>query len=418
MDKGKKGAVLILALLVMFVGAIILGGLFMYLDTSLLLATRGEENAVNYYAADSGVEDAILWLQHEPWLPHEEPLAGWNVSCNPRNPPDQPCANSYVIGNTTVDVSVLNPQSEGFGNNTFQINSTATADSGARTKITSYIHMAPLDFYRYGEDAITSNCSATIRGQKSSVQGNVTYVCWLDCGADPPATNDCPNDGEDCCTETVNGTVRQDTTPPPGIDWWPETWAMVEYFSDMAEDQDAVHVDGDYEIDMVNPANANLGPLYVEGDLLITSSSKNIEHTTLNGILYVAGDLTIQGAKDFTLDLNDQVIFVEGNGENAYDIYIDQQCDIEGSGAIITIGDIYFEPKMSTSEDDFVFLMSMEGLLLVQPTGVFYGSMAGQDVQLQPNLSVERTDSADFWGTFPDIDVNMMKIITYDIIDR
>ena len=48
MDKGKKGGVLTLTLLVMFVGTIILGGLFMYLDTSLLLATRGEENAVNY----------------------------------------------------------------------------------------------------------------------------------------------------------------------------------------------------------------------------------------------------------------------------------------------------------------------------------------------------------------------------------
>jgi len=114
MDKGKKGAVLTLALLVMFVGTIILGGLFMYLDTSMLLATKGEENAVNYYAADSGIEDAILWLQHEPWGTPNESLAGWEP-CNPRNPPDQPCLNSYNIGNRTVDVSVVNPQSEGFG---------------------------------------------------------------------------------------------------------------------------------------------------------------------------------------------------------------------------------------------------------------------------------------------------------------
>jgi len=417
MDKGKKGAVLTLTLLVMFVGTIILGGLFMYLDTSLSLTIKSEENAVSYYAADSGIEDAILWLQHEPWGTPEAPLAGWEP-CDPRNPPDQPCLNSYTIGNRTVDVSVVNPQSEGFGNNTFQINSTATAYSGARTEITSYIQMASLDFYRYGEDAITSNCSATIRGQKSSVEGNVTYVCWLDCGGDPPATDSCPGDGEDCCGETVNGTVTQDNTPPPGIDWWPETWAITEYFSDLAEEEDVVHIDGDFEIDLVDPSNASIGPLYVEGDLLITSSSKEIEHTTLNGIVYVNGDLTIKGAKDFTLDLNDQVIFVEGNGDNAYDIDIDQQCIFDGSGAIITIGDIWFLPQLSTNSDDFVFLMSLEGLVHIQPLGDFYGSIAGQDVELWPNLYIERTDSEDFWNTLPDTDVSIIKILTYDIIDQ
>jgi len=80
----------------------------MYLDTSLLLATRGEENAVNYYAADSGIEDAIAWLQHEPWGTPVAPLAGWDV-CNPLDEDDQPCMNSYEINESNVNVSVLNP---------------------------------------------------------------------------------------------------------------------------------------------------------------------------------------------------------------------------------------------------------------------------------------------------------------------
>jgi len=120
MDKGKKGGVLVLTLLVMFVGAIILGGLFMYLDTSLLLATKGEENAVSYYAADSGIEDALAWLQHKPWSPPIVSLAGW-AACNPLDEDDQPCVNSYEINGRNVNVSVLNPMDEGFGNNTFKI---------------------------------------------------------------------------------------------------------------------------------------------------------------------------------------------------------------------------------------------------------------------------------------------------------
>jgi len=64
MARGKKGGVLVLALLIMFVGAVILAGLFQYMGSSLLLATKGEENAVNYYAADSGIEDALYGLMN------------------------------------------------------------------------------------------------------------------------------------------------------------------------------------------------------------------------------------------------------------------------------------------------------------------------------------------------------------------
>jgi hypothetical protein len=393
MDKGKKGGVLVLTLLVMFVGTIILGGLFMYLDTSMLLATKGEENAVSYYASDSGVEDAILWLQHEPWLPHEEPLAGWNVSCDPRNPADQPCLNSYTLGNRTVDVSVINPQSEGFGNNTFKITSTATADSGARTEITSYIQMASLDFYRYGEDVITTNCSATIRGQKSSVVGNVTYVCWVDCGADPSETDLCPVEGEDCCKETVTGNVSQDNTLPPGIDWWPETWAIAQYFKDQ------VDISKPFSGGTIDVAvNSTIGPLYVDGNLDIYTSVDGAS-ASLAGVVYVTGDLTMTGTaiSTFTINLSDQVIFVEnegadiGGGPNtaSAEVLIDSDCTLTGSGVHL------------------------------QPLGDFYGSIAGQlEVDLWPNLYIERTDGTDLWNTLPDIDVNLMKIITYDIIDQ
>ena len=275
----------------------------------------------------------------------------------------------------------------------------ATTTSGASSTIDSYFDITSLDLYRLSEDVITSNCSIDIRVFRGQVQGNVTYVCDVYCMGDPPTTNTCPYDGEDCCAQTINGTVIWD---PDGVDWWPETWAMVKYFSSLAEDQGAVHLTGDVEIDLVDPSNINLGPLYVEGDLDITSSV-NDAHTALNGTVYVSGHLTVGGPKDFTLDLNDQIIFVECNDESPQGaIRIDNQCTIEGTGAIIAIGDSFLEPKLTTGPDDFIFIMSVEGGISLQTMGDFYGSIAGNDyVDVWPGNNIIHTDGDDFWNTFP-----------------
>jgi len=284
--------------------------------------------------------------------------------------------------------------------------------------------MAQLDFYRYGEDAITSNCTATVKGKKSSVVGNVTYVCWLDCGGDPPATDSCP-DEEDCCIETVNGTVTQDNTPPPGIDWWPETWAIAKYFIDK------VDISKPFTTGSIDVAvNSTIGPLYVDGDLDLYTSIDGAS-ASLAGVIYVTGDLTMGGAHPFTLNLSDQVIFVENKNAIFGELPINKAdaevlieggaksgCTLTGSGTIFAIGDIWFQPNMSTSPQDFTFIMSLEGWVHIQPNGDFYGSIAGQDVDLWPNLYIERTDSLDLWDTFPDTDVSIIKILTYDIIDQ
>lgn len=197
MARGRKGQILLLALLVMFVGAVILAGLFQYMGTSLLLATKGEENAVNYYAADSGIEDALYWLQHEQ---EDEDLWAWNAG------EEQWERQAYTLNytnnadnNRAVDVIVKNNPS-GCGDNCYSINSTATHNkSGASTRIVSYIRATPLQFWEFGKDAITSNCSVEIKsGHADAVQGNVTYVCDVYCADDPNGQRDCPVDGIDC----------------------------------------------------------------------------------------------------------------------------------------------------------------------------------------------------------------------------
>ena len=410
MDKGKKGGVLILTLLVMFVGTIILGGLFMYLDTSLLLTIKSEDRAVEYYAADSGIEDAIAWLQHEPWGTPNESLAGWE-QCNPLNPPDQPCLNSYTLGNRTVDVSVVNPQSEGFGNNTFQINSTVTADSGARTKITSYVDALTLDLYEFGDYAIASNCSVTLQPdqQNGEIIGDVIYdsACGVTCR---PVTDPF------CQKVNINGSIIADP-PPPGLDWWPDAeylqyvfWLLAQAAEDLPVDDD-----GNAQINVGDPSITNIGPLYVDGDLEIMSSDScestpdECPRVTLEGIVYVAGDLTIGGAHPFTLNLGNQTIFAAGS------IDVDGQTTLSGSGSIIALGDIYFAPNMDSEESDFVFIMSVLGEVQLQPSGDFWGSVAGAEhVQVQPGNIVGHRDAGDVGFEFPGIEP-IFDIITYNI---
>ena len=392
MAKGKKGQILTLALLVMFVGAIILGGLFMYMDSSLSLTIKSEDQAVNYYAADSGVEDAIAWLQHEPWSPPVVSLAGWKA-CDPLS---QTCGNDYEINGRNVNVTVENPT--GFDNNIFLVTSTATANESARrTTIESYVGVETLDLYKFGADAITSNCdcdtcpdgvdsSVRILGKKGYVQGNVSYVCSIDCNPSPCA---------------VNGTITQD---PDGIDWWPDVEDLLSYFGYMATN--AVALDSGT---LTLSGDSTIGPSYTKGDLTIISEDADA-NLFLDGIIYIAGDLTIGDQKqDFTLHLGNQTIFAEGS------IYVGGRPTLKGSGAIIALEDIYFAPGIDSEVNDFIFIMSVLGGVELQPSGAFWGSVAADgQVDVSPQNIVGHRDPDVAGYVFPGIEP-IFDIITYNI---
>ena len=422
MARGKKGQVLLLALMIMFVGAIILTGLFQYLGTSLLLATRGEENAVNYYAADSGIEDALYSLMNnQSYEQRDYPLNYSNSGMN----------------NRVVNVSIVN-NPEGLGNTTYKVTSTATHNkSGESTIIESYVRATPIKFWEFGKDAITSNCSVTIqKGTNPLVNGSVTYVCdgGLVCPGDQCPPDPQPGDPP-CCHILPPSLPHQDAD---GIDWWPETWAIKEYFKDQVENGAHITADetGVVRINMADPSYASLGPLYVDGNLELYSSV-DLASTSLAGVVYVTGDLTINDNTRFTLNLSNQVIFVENEdaiigdsiGTGHADVLIESEVKktgawtkgiaFAGSGAIFAIGDIWFQPKMSTSPEEFLFVMSLEGWVNIQPGGNFFGSIAGNvHVDINPNSQITRTEGGDLWDTFFNPEPVISKIITYDIIDR
>ena len=108
----------------------------------------------------------------------------------------------------------------------------------------------------------------------------------------------------------------------------------------------------------------------------------------LEGTVYVNGNLEFQqpgGSHEYTIDLDGHTIFVEGTIE-----FPSKHVNISGSGCIIAVGDINFQPAIVSGEDDFVLVYSMTGEVSFHPNGDFTGCIAGNaHVQLQPNCTID-----------------------------
>jgi len=338
----KKGYVLVMALVIMVIGALMIGALLSYLDTSMTLANRGEETAVTYYAADAGVEEAM-----------------WNMLYNGSySLPGDGEVNlplELTINGKTVEAIVANPLA--LDEDIFKITSTATGDDGGSTTLESYVLAISLNLSGFGDFAITSNGSIVIK-PGTIIDGDVIY------------TDDIS--GED----NITGNTTQDED---GIDWWPPTQDYIDYFltevDEVADEYPDPIIDAKY--------TSTIGPLYRQGDLDIHSSEVDVT-LTLNGTVYVTGDLDIgKTDKDFFLDLNGHTIFVEGT------LDIGGKTALQGSGSIIAIGDVFFSPSIASSEDDFLFTMSIEGSTTMNPGSTYYGSIAGNTLlHLQPGVHI------------------------------
>lgn len=333
MARNEKGHVLLLALVIMTVGTIIIGVLFLYLNTSLLASSRSQERALTYYAADSGIEYALFQLQN--------------------GSEDVP---TYGINNNAVNVTITTVEQEDPSYKVYWITSTASGDSGGSTTIESYVSLVSADFGWLLDSVITSNDDVTIQ-PGAEVTGDIIYTGTLD----------------------NSGTIDGNTTELEDIRNWPTAEEFAAFYWEDVKDLEPFI---DSPIDVAD--TPSIGPWYTEESLTIKSTVSQA-NATLNGTVYVIGNLTIgQTAQDFTLNLSQQTIFVEGS------ITFGDKCTLAGSGGIIAIGDIYFAPNLATNPEDFVFVMSIMGTTTLQPSGDFYGALAGNvDVTIQPNCTLE-----------------------------
>jgi hypothetical protein len=184
----------------------------------------------------------------------------------------------------------------------------------------------------------------------------------------------------------------------------------MDFYSEDVED--GTHYDSDTVIDIAG-IDTELGHLYVEGELTIENSSNTPSTLTLTGTVYVTGDTLIgTTGKDFTLDLNDCTIFVASNSSDPKKaLWIGGKCTVVGSGVIIAIGDMYFEPNTQAGVTDPIFVMSVLGTTQVQPGGDFFGAIAGSvEIELQPGTSINYPD-AEGWSENLNFLIGVKKLV-------
>ena len=129
-----------------------------------------------------------------------------------------------------------------------------------------------------------------------------------------------------------------------------------------------------------------IGPCYREGSLEVDNTGDEAT-LVLEGTVYVTGDLEFQqsGSHNYTVNLNGQTIFAEGSIS-----FPSNHVSISGSGCIIAVGDINFQPGIAGEGDNFVLVLSIAGETLFHPNGDFTGCIAGNvHVQLQPESTLD-----------------------------
>ena len=345
--RSEEGYALLLALILLLVGSLIITPLLGFMSTGLIASQVHEKQTMELYAADAGVEDAIWKMQTCATGLPEAGDGPWEYSIADVNGKQVAAAIEYI------------------DDHTYKITSTASSDTGSNTTVESYAEM--LDFSFLLDKAITSLSDVTIQ-PGTTVVGKVQYNGELD------------NKGD------IIGEIITDE-----IEDWPTAGQFAAFYYVDVKDEEPYSAS---TIDLKNlDEPKSIGPLYRDGDLNIKNTGSQTT-AWLGGTVYVTGDLVFEqpgGPQAYTIDLNGQTIYVEGSIT-----FPAQRCTISGSGCIIAVGDIDFQPSISSDEDDFVFVMSLEGEVRFNPQGDFYGAVAGTiKVDLQPNCNLE-------WKKYPD----------------
>jgi len=360
--KNESGAAMILALVLLLVGGLITAPLVAFTGNAVLNGEVYEDRTGEVYAADAGVEDALWRIQH-----------GDVVLCpgNPSHGYTIPDSNGQTVNVTITSVTDF----QGLPNltGTYRIESTATGE-GSSTGIEAYV-TARNKYGDYGD----------IIGQVLTSQGEITLK---------PNTEVYPSEGEHAPVEYYG-------------DDWPTAEELIDfYLEDVAGEES-------YGSSLLTfSSNMELGPFYRDGDLEI-KASVNGKTLTLTGTIYITGDTLIgTTGKDFTLDLNDCTIFVASNSSDPKKaLWIGGKCTVVGSGVIIAIGDMYFEPNTQAGVTDPIFVMSVSGTTQVQPGGDFYGAIAGSvEIELQPGTSINYPDT-EGWGDDLNFLIGVQKLV-------
>ncbi len=391
-SKNQSGFILIYVTLTLVVAIIILPALLLFIGGAGRSAQIREDRMLQVYAADAGIEKAF----HEIIIHSPNPPANPNDAAWVGNITGNVTGTIYGFNENFVDIKVYK---EGTESGVYRILSTATNWEGISTTIECYT--AVQDSRTLFDNALTSFGNITLK-QGVGIDGNITL------------NGDKIGQGWD---EDNLKQVRDE-----GITYWPNEEDLKAYYQQDTGNCIVPKVTPFPDEDLDVSDDPPSWPLLRCGDLNLFSS-ENYATITLGNTTYVTGNFNIPpSTNEFYLDLGNQTIFCEGN------INISGKCHIIGNGCIIALGNVNFTPKFGTESGKFVFILSVNGWLNIQPSGSFYGSLAayeyiiikkGQDIG-DDDLWVEWVDYQNF-GFLPNFptedEVKLPAIITYTILD-
>jgi len=350
----EKGAALVLALILLLVGGLIAAGLLSHMGAGLLAGEIYERRTVELYAADAGVEDAIWKIQNNdgylPCNPSSEPRI---YTINDINGKSIKVSIDYVDGGTYKITSVAITDGDGDGG-------IAAIDS--TTTIEAYLSASYLDLSPFLDNAIISENTIDIQ-PNNTINGDV----WL------PDKNDLEIHDPAAITGDVKDSNNMTLT-------WPTADQLSSYYLD------DVNPSNPYpyaSIDIID--TKTIGPCYIDGSLLVDNTG-DPDTLVLEGTVYVRDDMQFSqaGSHDYTINLNGNTIFAGGSIDFPSNVVT-----ISGSGCIIAVGNVNFQPAIASGGDDFVLVMSITGTVCFKPSGDFTGCVAGNtEVQLQPGGTI------------------------------
>ena len=287
-----------MALILLLIGGLMTAPLLSYMGSGLLAGEVYEARTAELYAVDAGVEDAIWKIQNQDgYLP-----------CSPGSP-----ARNYTITDINgkdVDITLTSVALyQGITNltGTYRVES-ATTGNGSGTQIEAYIEGVSM----YGDYGGLLDQVITSQGE-------------IDLG---PNTEVDPPDGECGPLEYYD-------------DDWPTAEELIDFYMEDVSGEES------YGSDLLTlDSDMELGPFYRDGELEIKGVTADVT-LTLTGTMYVSGDTLIGSTgQDFTLDLNGHTIFVASDSADPQKaLWIGGKCTLVGSGVVIAIGDMYFEPN-------------------------------------------------------------------------
>lgn len=343
MKKRESGQALILALIVLALGALLVTPTLNLAYTSSTYHGRAMEKYQEVYAADSGVQYGLGKLRNDPEGYKETSLE-----------------ESFTLNGATVNVTV-----EHVSGTVHKITSTATSDSGKSTTIESYtsttsgllenvvLSNGDMQLQDSVISADAGDADIFVNGDfqlsDSEVNGNVTYTGTLTMDE----------------LSVVTGNLTQGGEPEelPEID--------IEYWESAAKSGDTENRDKLIK----NKNDYALGPLYIDGDLTIQNSS-----VILGGTVYVTGQIQMQAGSTVT---GSSVMVGEG------------QIQLQGAGYdtenIPVIMSAYENIQVQAGSQIAGVLYAPNGAVTMQYS-VLYGSAIGSYVQIQNSLLIYTSD--------------------------